>query len=462
MTGRVPGPAATAEGLLAPSGAPAAAPGTSAADAGTLAAAPGASAADAAAGIWRNELLAGLDPAALAAMYGTPLYVYDLGMVEARGRRLRSVLPARFDVAYAAKANPSLAVIAAAIASGAGVDVASSGELEAALRAGASPRTIVVTGPGKSDGLLRRATAIGVRAIVVESLGELERLERAAESGGTVAGVLFRLPAHAGQTFGMSWEDAVDGARRACASSRLEPLGVHAFGVSAERDPGVLAAHVERTVEAGRHLAGAAGFPLRLVDAGGGLGVPYADGDDELDLHAFGCLLAGLDEAWRAEPSTRAMRLVLEPGRFLTAPAGAYLARVVDVKRLHGRHVAVLDGGINHLLAPALVGRHHRLQLAGSASPDGRALVPTDLVGPLCTSLDVLDRLDAFPETRPGDLVVALDVGAYGFTQSMPWFLSHEGPAEIGVSAGRAHLLRARLDPGAMIAAQVIPTAPES
>ena len=449
MTGRMPGPARTVDGPPAPSGAPGAA--------------PGASSADPAAGIWRDGLLAGLDPAALAATYGTPLYVYDLDMIEARGRRLRSALPARFDVAYAAKANPSLAVIAAAIASGTGVDVASSGELEAALRAGASPRTIVVTGPGKNDALLRRATAIGVRAVVVESPGELERLERAAEAAGTVAGVLFRLPAHAGQTFGMSWDDAVDAARRARASSRLEPLGVHAFGVSAERDPAVLVAHVERTVEAGRRLAGAAGFPLRLVDAGGGLGVPYADGDDELDLHAFGRLLAGLDEAWRAEPSTTgAMRVVLEPGRFLTAPAGAYIARVVDVKRLHGRHVAVLDGGINHLLAPALIGRHHRLQLAGSASSDGRTLVPTDLVGPLCTSLDVLDRLDAFPETRPGDLVVARDVGAYGFTQSMPWFLSHEGPAEIGVSAGRAHLLRARLDPGAMVAAQVIPTAPES
>jgi diaminopimelate decarboxylase len=449
VTGRIPGPGTTAEGPLAPSGVPRAA--------------PGASSADPAAGIWRDGLLAGLDPAALAATYGTPLYVYDLGMVEARGRRLRTALPARFDVAYAAKANPSLAVVAAAIASGTGVDVASSGELEAALRAGASPRTIVVTGPGKSDGLLRRATEIGVRAVVVESPGELERLERAADAAGTgaVARVLFRLPACAGQTFGMSWEDAVDGARRAHASSRLEPLGVHAFGVSAERDPAVLVAHLERTVEAGRRLAGAAGFPLRLVDAGGGLGVPYAEGDGELDLHAFGRLLAGLDEAWQGEPSTRAMRVVLEPGRFLTAPAGAYVTRVVDVKRLHGRHVAVLDGGINHLLAPALVGRHHRLQLAGPAPSNGRALVPTDLVGPLCTSLDVLDRLDAFPETRPGDLVVALDVGAYGFTQSMPWFLSHEGPAEIGVSGGRAHLLRARLDPRAIVDAQFVPAARE-
>ncbi len=461
---------------------PTTAPGTSS---GAPPVAPGTSAAGPAPGIWRDGLVAGLDPSVLAATYGTPLYVYDLDMVEERGRRLRSALPARFDVAYAAKANPSLAVIAAAIASGSGVDVASSGELEAALRAGASARTIVVTGPGKSDGLLARATAIGVRAIVVESPGELERVERAAEAAGVVAGVLFRLPAHAGQTFGMSWEDAVDCARRARASSRLEPLGVHAFGVSVERDAGILVAHIERTVEAGRRLAGAAGFPLRLVDAGGGLGVPYAEGDGELDLRTFGRLLAGLDEAWGSDPSTRAMGVILEPGRFLAAPAGAYIARVVDVKGLHGRHVAVLDGGINHLLAPALVGRHHRLRLAGIAAPgldgiaapgtaggapghpagiappDGRALVPTDLVGPLCTSLDVLDHLDAFPETRPGDLVVALDVGAYGFTQSMPWFLSHEGPAEVGVSGGRAHLLRARLDPGAMVDAQFMPAALE-
>jgi diaminopimelate decarboxylase len=407
--------------------------------------------------VWRDGLVAGLDPAELAATYGTPLYVYDLDVAAARARRLRAALPARFDVAYAAKANPSLAVIAAVTRAGTGLDVASLGELQAATRAGVAAWETVVTGPGKSDALLRRAAEVGVRAVVVESLSELARLEAAAEAPRAVVGVLLRLPAHKGQIFGMSQEDALEGARRACQSPWLEPLGVHAFGISAERDQRVLAGHVERTVEAGRRLAAAAGFPLRLVDVGGGLGIPYEDGEPEFDLPAFGERLAHLDEAWAADPATSHVRVLFEPGRFLAGPAGAYVARVVDVKRLHKRHVAVLDGGINHLLAPALVGRRHRLRLVGSPPAGSRALGPTDLVGPLCTSLDVLARPAAFPEPRPGDLIVALDAGAYGFTQSMPWFLSHQGPAEVGVSRGRAQLLRHRLDPAAVLDAQLLP-----
>ena len=408
-------------------------------------------------GVWRDGLVAGLDPAELAATFGTPLYVYDLDVAAARARRLRTALPARFDVAYAAKANPSLAVIAAVTGAGTGLDVASSGELEAATRASVSPGETIVTGPGKSDALLRRAAEVGVGAVVVESLSELARLEAAAQAARALVGVLLRLPAHEGQMFGMSQEDALEGARQAGQSPWLEPLGVHAFGISAERDHRVLAGHVERTVEAGRRLAVAAGFPLRLVDVGGGLGIPYEDGEPELDLPAFGERLARLDEAWAADSATSHVRVLLEPGRFLVGPAGAYVARIVDVKRLHGRHVAVLDGGINHLLAPALVGRRHRLHLVGSLQASSRVLGPTDLVGPLCTSLDVLARPEAFPEARPGDLIVALDAGAYGFTQSMPWFLSHEGPAEVGVSHGRAQLLRHRLDPAAVLDAQVLP-----
>lgn len=426
-------------------------------------------------GIWRRGLLAGQDPEELARTHGTPLYVYDLDLVDARVRALRAWLPARFDIAYAVKANPSLAVIAAAVAAGTGVDVSSAGELAAAARAGAPAARTMLTGPGKSGALLARAVEAGVRAVVVESPGELDRLERVAAQARRIAPVLIRLPAHDDQAFGMSWEDALAAARTCVRSRWLECLGVHSFGVSAERDAAVLAAHARRTVEAGRHLALAAGFPLRVIDAGGGLGIPYADGDAALDLAMLGGILSRLDEALAADPATRGTRVVLEPGRFLVGPAGAYLARVVDVKRLRGRHVAVLDGGINHLLAPALVGRHHRLRLVADAdaavstiapdapvvAPGARPRVPVDFVGPLCTGLDVLDRIDAFPEPRPGDLVVALDTGAYGYTQSMPWFLSHAAPAEVAVTAGRAVLVRPRREAEAWLEGQRLPSSAE-
>ena len=411
--------------------------------------------------IWHDGRLAGLDPVDLARTFGTPLYVYDLDALSGRAARLRAALPDRIDVAYAVKANPSLAVIATLASAGLGADVSSEGELEAALRAGMAPRTIVVTGPGKSDRLLRRAVESGVHAIAVDSPGEVSRVEAAADATGERARVLVRL-AQPGQTFGMSWEDALAAAGRAAAAGRLEPIGVHAFAVSAVLDHGVLAGHVERTVDAAVRLARAAGFPLALVDVGGGLGIPYRDGEASLDLASLGAGIRRLVAGWSSEPDLRETRILVEPGRYLSGPAGAYLARVVDVKRLDGRLVAVLDGGINHLLAPALVGRQHRLRLVGSVPLgerplDGRALVPVTITGPLCTSLDVLGRPEAFPEPRPGDLVVALDTGAYGFTQSMPWFLSHPGPAEVAIAGGRAELVRGPLDPTEVVGAQRIP-----
>ena len=412
--------------------------------------------------IWHDGRLAGLDPRELARTFGTPLYVYDLDALAARAARLRAALPDGVDVAYAVKANPSLAVIGILALAGLGADVSSEGELEAALRAGMAPRAIVVTGPGKSDRLLRRAVESGVRAIAVDSPGEVPRVGAAAEAAGERARVLFRL-AQPGQTFGMSWRDALAAAGRAIRSAHLEPIGVHAFAVSAVLDHDVLAGHAERTVDAAVRLARAAGFPLALVDVGGGLGIPYRDGEGPLELASFAAGVRRVVAGWALEADLHETRILVEPGRYLSGPAGAYLARVVDVKRLDGRHVAVLDGGINHLLAPALVGRQHRLRLVGSALPqdrslDGRPLVPVTITGPLCTSLDVVGRLDAFPEPCPGDLVVALDAGAYGFTQSMPWFLSHPGPAELAIAGGRAELVRGRLAPAEAVAAQRMPT----
>jgi diaminopimelate decarboxylase len=437
--------------------------------------------------IWRDGLLAGLDPADLAARFDTPLYVYDLDAVAERARILRAALPARCDIAYAVKANPSLAVIGRLAAEGIGADVSSEGELEAAQRAGVAHGSVVVTGPGKSDALIRSAVSLGVRAVVVESPLQLERVEATARTIGVRAPVLLRLAhpderelvaghhseqsgshRHAPEAaFGMSWEDAVACAERAARSLHLDLLGVHAFAVSATLDPEALAGRVRVLVEAGRWLARQTGFSLRLVDAGGGLGIPYGDGQPPLDLSALAARFADLDSRWTADPDLDTVRVLLEPGRFLAGPAGAYLARVIDTRWLDGRCIAVLDGGINHLLAPALVGRSHRLRLVGAGSVASGALaaeplaahgtIPVVFTGPLCTPLDVVGRRDAVAEPQPGDLLVALDAGAYGFTESMPWFLSHPGPAEVGASAGRADLIRPRLNPLDVLDAQRLP-----
>jgi len=213
-------------------------------------------------------------------------------------------------------------------------------------------------------------------------------------------------------------------------------------------------------------LALAVGTTLRLVDAGGGLGIPYEPHDESLDLARFGQRLARLDEGWALDPVVRETRVLLEPGRFLLGAAGAYLARVVDRKTVDGSTVVILDGGVHHVLRPALVGQEHRIRLVGRArgldgvarrpEPSSKA-IPVTVAGPLCSGLDVLAAGALMPLPDPGDLLAVLDVGAYGFTESMPWFLSHPVPAEVAIRAGRAELIRSRLEPSSWLATQQIP-----
>jgi diaminopimelate decarboxylase len=440
----------------------------------------------------------GEDPEELAERHGTPYFAYDLAVVGRRVEALRAVLPPTFDLAYAVKANPSLAVLEHMAELGVGADVASAGELGLALRAGCAPGRIVITGPGKRDAELARAVEVGVRAVTVESPGELRRLARIAEGLGRSQPVLLRAAAAAsgragstqllgdatGGKFGMDTTDLHQAAREAVESPWLEPRGIHAFAASNERDASVLADHVDATIAIGIELAAAAGFPLSVVDVGGGLGVAYRPEEVELDLAQLGSRLAAAAARLADAPATRAARVIVEPGRFLVAAAGAYVTRVVDRKSIGGRIVVIVDGGIHHLLRGVLVGQEHRVCRLGNAARDRTArdatgrdatgrdatardatardatardaasgataastAVEVEIAGPLCTGLDVLARRTRMSPPEPGDLIAVLDVGAYGATESMPFFLSHPLPAELALLDGRVWVARPRIDP---------------
>src|SRR6185437_5793655 len=150
--------------------------------------------------------------------------------------------------------------------------------------------------------------------------------------------------------FGMGADDLRESAVRAARSAHLELLGVHAFGASNLRDADALVEHVGTTVAFAAEVTATAGVPLRLVDAGGGLGIPYDDESTPLDLARLGVGLESLTAAWTRDDRLRELTVLLEPGRFLVGPAGVYVTRVLDVKRLDGRTVAIVDGGIHHVL----------------------------------------------------------------------------------------------------------------
>ena len=136
--------------------------------------------------------LGGADPETLAQEFGTPFYVYDLDAVRGQVEALRAVMPPSFDLAYAVKANPALAVVGYLGSLGLGADVASGGELELTERAGIEPKDVVFTGPGKRDGELTAAVRAGIRAVTVESPGELARLEAISAGQGRRTPILLR------------------------------------------------------------------------------------------------------------------------------------------------------------------------------------------------------------------------------------------------------------------------------
>ncbi len=412
--------------------------------------------------------VAGLDPAALVRDHGSPLFVYDLDVMSERVVMLRAALPDTVEVAFAVKSNPCPAVLRRFAGLGIGADVASAGELAAVTRAGFDLRQVIFTGPGKTDAELAAAIRAGVRAITIESLEELDVLLDLAPLAGRHQGLVLRLTAEemsrgaegtpiigagGASKFGLLREEldvAVDRLLLAGAigghGSPYALLGMHAFGASNVRD-------ADRLVEGIRWLADQAedvcrlhGQRLRVIDAGGGLGIPYADDETPLDLDRLGRGIADELATWQDRTGLVDARLLLEPGRFLVGPAGAYLARVVRTKPRGGRTMAIVDGGIHHLLRPALVGEAQRIVAVGDAARRD-ATTPTSVVGPLCTGLDMLTLEATLPKVRSNDLLAVLDAGAYGFTESMPLFLSHPVPAEVVVSGGIARVARLRQEP---------------
>ena len=408
--------------------------------------------------------VAGVDAEQLVAEFGSPLYVYDGDAMRRRVSRLRAALPDEVDLAFATKANSSPAVLELLANEGLGADVASGGELAAVRRAGFAPEHIVFTGPGKTDAELSLALRIGVGALTIESLDELDSLVEMAAEARPGQGLMLRLAtaseaegtpiisAAASAKFGLTDDEADAAVQRLLGADLLAPAGpfalrgFHAFGASNVLDADVLVRGVADLASRAERIATKHGIVVELLDAGGGLGIPYTDAEVPLDLTALGERVREEMATWPGRSALGEARLLLEPGRWFTGPTGAYLCRVVRTKERDQHAIAVTDGGIHHLLRPRLVGQDHRVVPVGAAAQRG-AIATVDIVGPLCTGLDILASSVAAPRPRSGDLYAVLDAGAYGYSESMPFFLSHPIPAEIVVDEGSISVSRERVEP---------------
>jgi diaminopimelate decarboxylase len=384
--------------------------------------------------------------AEIAAAVGTPLYVYSAAVLRER----YVTVDAAFDgyphaVHYALKANSTLAIARLLRAQGAAADANSVWEIDVARKAGFAPSDIVFTGVGKSPAELECAVALGVKAINVESAGELARVEAIASRVGRAARVAVRInpdidaKSHPHistglrvNKFGMPLDEAaelVDSLSRRRALT-LVAVHLHIGSQITSLDPLQRAAALaSRTA---RDLA-RRGVTLEYLDLGGGLGVSY-DGRDVPSIADYVSTLV-------AEVRATGLPIVVEPGRAIAAPAGVLLSRVVDIKpRDAESDFAVIDAGMTELLRPAMYSAFHRIEPVSLRPSDSRLY---EIVGPVCESSDVVGRDRDLPRLQVGDLVAIRDAGAYGSAMASN-YNRRPLPPEVLVEDGSWRVIRRR------------------
>ena len=372
----------------------------------------------------------------------TPFYAYDHTVMRTQVEQLRAALPAEIHLHYAIKPNPMPEVVRYLAGITEGLDVASAGELKVALKAGVKPADISFAGPGKSDGDLQAAVDNGV-IINMESNAEMLRIAALAEGKSVRPRVAIRInPDFELKSAGMKMGSGPKpfGVDAECVPAMLETLGTlplefmgfHIFSGSQNlREQAIIEAQT-KTFELAFRLAQFAPSPLRWLNIGGGLGVPYFPGEQRLDLASIGANLSSLIKT--AREKLPGAEIVMELGRYLTAEAGIYVCEVVDRKVSRGQTFLITNGGLHHHLAASgnfgqIIRKNYPLCLGNRISADDMEVV--NVVGPLCTPLDVLGNKVILPRAGPGDLIVVFQSGAYGFSASPKDFLSHPHPAEI-------------------------------
>ncbi len=382
----------------------------------------------------------------IAAAEGTPVYVYSAAKLRERYRAIDGAFGTYpHALHYALKANSALAIARLLRELGSSVDANSVWEIEVARRAGFEPSQIVFTGVGKSPEELESAVALDVKAINVESAGELARLEAIASRLGRPVRVAVRVNPDIDarshphistglkiNKFGVPLDDARELLQTLPARRFLKLVAVHVHvgsqitSLDPLRRAAALAAAVSQELLQQK-------FPLEYVDVGGGLGVSY----DGADVPSPADYVSAIVEAVRHT----SLPIVLEPGRSIAAPAGALLARVIDVKpRTASSDFIIIDAGMTELMRPALYGAFHGIEPVSGPGTGDRHY---EIVGPVCESSDVVGRDRRLPPLKENDVVAIRDAGAYGSAMASN-YNRRPLPAEVLVDDGTWRVIRRR------------------
>ena len=345
---------------------------------------------------------------------------------------------------YAVKANPLSRVVQTLDSAGFNFDVASTGELQQVLAQGIKPERILNTGPAKSLLQLTEFLTQGVEIFVVESINQLNWLNQAALTLNKRPKVLLRVQ--------LQWPE---GEKNPLGGNSLTPFGLSTDEwqqITVEQFPqlNICGLHIfqwgnmlsnekmyslwQQMVSPLVELANSIGMDLQILDLGGGLGIDYHEQNQALSWSQI------IDDLARIKSQANVKELWLELGRYAVAHCGYYVTSVVDRKINYQQEQLVLAAGINHLLRPAITEQPFPVRLLRDSNQEA---INFDLHGPLCTSMDKLGRLPLPNDVDVNDQLIFAYAGAYGFTESMPFFLCHQTAAEYVIENGQMSEIRA-------------------
>jgi diaminopimelate decarboxylase len=407
-------------------------------------------------------LLGGVPVRQLAESYGTPAFVYDQSVLEKKLALLQNSMPSSFSISYSMKANPSRAILRFFLSHGCGLEVASAGEFVQARAAGCPPSQLIIAGPGKTEAELEIVLKEDIGEIHAESLLELRRIATISRRLGRRARVALRVnptgDAQGGAMrmggkplpFGVDEEQLPEVLDAVLRETSLDFRGIHIYAGTQILEAKVLAAQYRKALEIACRVADRVGHPLATLDFGGGLGIPYFSNEQELNPDHVRAELAPLFAEFDGDPRLKETRFVVEPGRYLVGEAGLYLMRVQDIKISREKKFLIVDGGMHHHLAASgnlgqTIKRNYPVAVITRLGQPGEETV--DIVGPLCTPLDVLARGVTLPRAEVGDLIGIFQSGAYARSASPLGFLSQPAPPEVWVTGGRHRLIRRRGEP---------------
>ena len=376
---------------------------------------------------------------------GTPCFAYFTDTVRERIDQLCTQFANRFELSFAVKSNPNPEMLKWMRGRVGHLDISSIGEFRLACAAGWAPAHLSFTGPAKREADLLEAIENGIGLLVLESLREARLANDIALKLGRLQPVLLRIApdkvpkgfgdqmAGRPSPFGVDIEDADEALAQIGAMSGIHLAGLHIYAGTQCLKAEAIAENYRNYIAIFEELCDRHSITPEILVLGSGLGVPYHEGDEPLDLPELAKMVLPDIQSFVRKPPFRDTRLLLELGRYLVSDAGYFLTRVVSVKQSRGSRIAICDGGMNnHLPASGhfgmVVRRNYRMERLGTAKD--AATEKIDISGPLCTSIDRLAAGIQLPRLEEGDLIAVHNSGAYGLTASPIHFISHEPPGE--------------------------------